>query len=294
MLTYSLNLRDGSRWRFGALDETVPWLQKVAAIMRLRTPENVKNPNILFHQNGDFRPGPSRVRSRLNYLERRSTWYVDHPDAIAIWCREPVPDVTCRLLQRPSVAGLDLQTMMYFDLPVFIKSMSLDGVPLHGALVRHRDTGYILVGRSGTGKTTCCRRLPAGWEALADDEVLVVRGKDGRYYAHPFPTWSDYFLNRETQPTWDVEQSVAVGGLYFLQQNDMDEAAVLPGFRAVILTLNSVMEICHKFWHRADKLLQRRMRLKVFDNVSALCRDIPVFTLKTTLHGKFWQHIVSR
>ncbi|MBN1996272.1 SynChlorMet cassette protein ScmC [candidate division KSB1 bacterium] len=293
MLNYSLHLQDGNCWQFGAQNGAEEWLATIAAIMRLEPADGVKFPRILFYQSGTANFEFTHVRTRLNYLARNSTWFVDHPDSFAVWCRDIVTDVVCRLVLNSSVAGIDLQTMMFFDLPIFMKSIFLGGIPVHGALIRKGNKGYILIGKSGAGKTTCCRRLPGNWMAMADDEILVVKTPDGRYYAHPFPTWSDYYLNRNLRPTWDVQQAVPVSALFFLQQDKTDSVHVLPAQNAVIYITDSVMEICHKFWHRADKLLQRRMRCMVLDNVCALCRGIPAFTLQTTITGEFWREIES-
>jgi hypothetical protein len=49
-----------------------------------------------------------------------------------------------------------------------------DRFVVHGAAIRRHDRGVLVVGDSGTGKSTCCYAAGrAGWSVLADDMVVV-------------------------------------------------------------------------------------------------------------------------
>lgn len=81
------------------------------------------------------------------------------------------------------------------------------GLLLHGALAEHDGRGAILAGPGGVGKTTASRRLPPSWRSLSDDVALVVRGVDGKYWAHPWPTWSRFMFGGPCG-SWDVQHAV--------------------------------------------------------------------------------------
>jgi len=56
---------------------------------------------------------------------------------------------------------------------------------IHGVLVRVSGTGILLIGDSGTGKTSCALRLIAAGHQLIADDVIELRVKDGRLVGNP-------------------------------------------------------------------------------------------------------------
>jgi SynChlorMet cassette protein ScmC len=80
--------------------------------------------------------------------------------------------------------------------PIFMQVIDTGALPLHAGLVEREGRGALLAGPSGIGKSTCCAKIPAPWNAHSDDETIVLRDSIGRFVAHPFPTWSDNFHNR--------------------------------------------------------------------------------------------------
>ena len=97
---------------------------------------------------------------------------------------------------------------------------------MHATLLEYQGQGIILAAPGGTGKSTCSRRVPPPWRACCDDEVLVVKSPDGRYLAHPFPTWSDYIWQR-AENTWQVEKALPLAGIFFFKQS-LEEDRVKP------------------------------------------------------------------
>jgi SynChlorMet cassette protein ScmC len=128
------------------------------------------------------------------------------------------------------------------------------------------------------------------WKPLCDDETLVVLDKQKKYRAHPFPTWSDYFWKR-AENTWNVQYSVPLGGVFFLQQSETDEVVSLGEAEAAILMNESAIQVCQKFWRRLDRENLRKLRRELFNNASEMAKRIPAFILRVSLHGRFWEEM---
>jgi SynChlorMet cassette protein ScmC len=120
--------------------------------------------------------------------------------------------------------------------------------------------------------------------------MLVVLDEQKKYQAHPFPTWSDYLWKQSNQ-TWNVQYSVPVCGVFFLEQSDIDDVVPLGRGEAALLISESAMQICEKFWRSVDKHGQKKFREQLFNNACEMAKRIPAYRLHVSLHGKFWEKI---
>ncbi len=126
--------------------------------------------------------------------------------------------------------------------PVYDLTVRRGGLPLHGALVERDGRGVLLVGRSGVGKSTACRRLPPRWNALGDDLALAVRRPGGGFAVHPLPTWSAVGPDLEKR-AWDINRGVHLSAVFFLTQAAEDE--ILPAGKAMatVVLADAAMKI---------------------------------------------------
>lgn len=164
------------------------------------------------------------------------------------------------------------------------------GILLHGALVERDDCGVILAGPGRVGKTTASRRLPAPWRSLSDDATLVVRGRDGAYWAHPWPTWSR-FMSDGPGGTWDVEYAVPLQGIFFLQQAQQDRVEPVAQGQAVCLLVELAEHTSWSMSHRVGEDEERAIRLQRFENICSLATTMPCYRLHLSLYGAFWKEI---
>lgn len=162
---------------------------------------------------------------------------------------------------------------------------------MHAALIEYRGKGIIIAGPSGAGKSTCCRRVPTSWRALCDDEVLVVRGDNGLYYAHPFPTWSEYFQGGSKKRTWNIGYNLPLAGFFFLNQANVDKAEPMGKGNASILIYKSSNHVFNRSWRGLKARKASEERRAAFENSCVLSKSVPAFLLKTTLNGNFWKEI---
>ena len=91
--------------------------------------------------------------------------------------------------------------------------------------------------------------------------------------------------------TWDVQHSVLLKGIFFLEQSHKDEFEPIGAAQSVCLLNESSEQIqCFISGHSKKKEL-RRFRLLRFDNICALAQTVPSYVLRLGLNGAFWQEI---
>jgi SynChlorMet cassette protein ScmC len=150
--------------------------------------------------------------------------------------------------------------------------------------------GVILAASGGTGKTTASNRLPAPWRSLCDDTTLVVRDPQGKYWAHPWPTWSR-FQDGGQGGTWDVQSAVPLKGIFVLSQAGEDRVERLGPGHAVSMLVECVGQASMFIAPGLCKEELRALNLERFNNLCALVRIIPAHVLHISLTGAFWQQI---
>ena len=113
---------------------------------------------------------------------------------------------------------------------------------------------------------------------------------EGNFRAHPFPTWSDY-LWKVSEKTYNVQRSVLVSGVFFIEQSEVDEAIPLGEGKAAVYMNESATQVCRRFWRSADNEYKRTFRRNLFNNACEMTKKIPAFRLRVSLHGRFWEEI---
>jgi len=162
------------------------------------------------------------------------------------------------------------------------------GLLLHAAMVCKGRNGIALMGGSGSGKTTSSRRIPAPWRACCDDYTLVMPDFNGKYWVHPWPTWSRFFQGGPGG-SWPVRDAIPLRAIFFLQPAATDDWAEATARQPVVKTLAAVEQAMWLITPQLEKPQQRTVRLRRLKNVIALTQAVPVFQLRLTLTGQFWQ-----
>ncbi len=193
---------------------------------------------------------------------------------------------------------LYVQLMFALMLPA-CSALAGGGLLLHRALAVRDDLsngeqGVILAGMACAGKSTASRRLPPPWRSLCDDTVLVLRDAQGRYQAHPWPTWSRFFFGGPGG-SWDVQSAVPLRAIFLLEQSPEDRAEPVGAGEAMTYLAPSAEQIWRAFLMRLDDDDKaRKIRMKRFDNLSALARTVPSYRLRLSLEGSFWEAMEAR
>lgn len=252
------------------------------------------SPRLIFSSkvaaNGTINRASDCVSAKLSYKGPNTGWLVSHPDSLRVWCYNNTPDVVCEVKNNDKIAEIEIINMWLALHPIYQRSMCIGGLPFHAGLIELDGRGVLLAAPGDTGKSTCCRRLPDYWKPLCDDEALVVFDTQKQYRTHPFPTWSNY-LWRQSEKTWDVQYSVPLTGVFFLEQAAVDEIKPLGQGQAAVLMAASARQVCEKFWRTLAREDQRAFRKEIFDNACEMAKQIPAYRLCVSLNGAFWNKV---
>lgn len=282
-----MQLGDGQCWRITMSKGLEAWMDKLACIMELKACNANGGSKLIYtigkNENNDADHNESR-RAQGNY-----GWKYHDLSTLCVWYHGDYNDVVCEVKPFGNRES-EIVTMWNALYPIYQKSISMGGLPFHAGLIELDGRGVILAGPGDTGKSTCCSRLPDYWNPMCDDEALVVVDNEGKFRAHPFPTWSDY-LWRRSEKTWNVQRSVPIFGVFFVEQSEDDEAVSLGEGKAAVYMTESATQVCRKYWRRADDEYQRTFRRNLFVNASEIAKKIPAFRLRVNLHGRFWEEI---
>ncbi len=188
-------------------------------------------------------------------------------------------------IENPSIAIINMWNLLK---PIFRYYTQLGGSPIHAGCAAINGKGFLIAARGSTGKSTSIRRLPDYYEKLCDDTTLIV--KNNGYTVHPMPTWSDHLTERWFS-RFDVQYSVPLTGIFFLEQSSRDQVTpILPG-EAAGRIFESSKQAWNTYWHRMDETAKKERKHQVFDNSIELAKRVPCYRLEATLHGSFWEEI---
>jgi SynChlorMet cassette protein ScmC len=286
-LGYCLSLSDGKKWWLTGDADILPWLDRLASITRLEKNCFDGGSRIHFCRMSD----PSAQLSESNPLSfiLESGWTMWDHKSLRIWFHDSTSDVICEV---DNSRGHDFEILNMWNAlqPVYVGSICSGGLPLHAALIEREDTAVLLAAPGGTGKSTCCCRLPTPWKPICDDEVLVVCDEKGKYHAHPFPTWSDYLRHR-AENRWNIQQSIPLSAIFFFAQAETQAFETIGEGRAAAHVSDSARQVCEKYWRTKDGEPRRALTRNIFSNACELVKTIPAFKLGVNLHGRFWEEI---
>jgi SynChlorMet cassette protein ScmC len=203
---------------------------------------------------------------------------------------EPGGAVVCRLAA-PADRETEVAQMRRIASQIAREAMGRGGLLFHGALAEYRGSGFIMAGPGTVGKSTASRRLPPPWRSLCDDMTLVVRDGRGRFWAHPWPTWSR-FLYGGPGGSWPVEHAVPVRAVFFLLQSPADELEPVNATQAAALTMESAEELMREvLLELTDADSARMLCSEALSVAKGLAAAVPAYSLKVSLDGRFWEEV---
>lgn len=226
--------------------------------------------------------------------ENTKTVVLDLIDACEDVPLKAIPSIDLDMIQWPLLAHRHSRFTFInaFRIAQFIgiSSEQDGGVLIHGALAEKNGKGIVLAGPSGSGKSTASTRLPAPWNSLSDDTVLIVRRTNGGYWAHPWPTWSRINAGDRSEHA-DTKRSVPLAGMFFLQKAREDVADTLATKNAVGMLLGCAEVATGSLLVDLAREQLIPLRQKRFLNLLEMASSIPHFNLKISRKGRFWERI---
>jgi SynChlorMet cassette protein ScmC len=269
------------------------WLEELAFTMELGRCDGNGYPRLVFMRKKTEREMADAPIACLDQNMQddlpKSGWKPRKLFAVHIWRHPDVPEVICDIGQEEG-HETDIISRWSALYPIFERAQYSGGLPFHAALVERAGRGILLAAPGNTGKSTCCRRLPATWHALCDDETLVVRDHQERYLAHPFPTWSAHLWRRSEQ-TWHVERHVPLAAIFFLEQAEIDRAVPMGQGQAAVFMTQSAIQVYFLYRHDPDNEEALTFKKKIFENACEIAKSIPAFKLRVSPNSQFWEEI---
>ena len=197
--------------------------------------------------------------------------------------------VACHI-EAPTDSGTKVVQMATISSLIGREAVTRGGLLLHGALAEYKGSGFIMAGPGMIGKSTASRRLPSPWQSLCDDRTLVVRDGKGRFWAHPWPTWSRFYFNRPGG-SWAVEYAVPLRAIFFLAQSPSDKLEPVNVTQATALALESAVDLAWEIVSTAEESAARTLHGDAVSAARALALAVPAYLLRLSLHGRFWEEI---
>ncbi|MDQ1318623.1 MAG: hypothetical protein QG588_2285 [Candidatus Poribacteria bacterium] len=279
---YALSLSDNNKWWITGDNDIIRWVDELARILELKEDKPDGSPRLIFTNMLD-----NKESNIIEYFKIADPgWKCYDRKILRIWHHDNFPDVICEINIINELKYLNMWNALQ---PIYWQSIQNGGLPFHCALAELDGKGILIAAPGDTGKSTCCRRLPDYWKPLCDDESLIVLVKD-KYFVHPFPTWSNY-ISKTASNTWNVQYSVPLRAIFFLEQSETDEVIPLRIGESVSYVNESSVQVCQKFWVSMDNESKIKFRTVIFNNACEIAKNIPAFRLCTSLHGKFWEEI---
>lgn len=285
-----------------ATAELGSWLERLASIMELKACEpGTTYPKLIFTQGEPGRKEKARMIYELDRSVHKDLptegWRCHRLRWMQVWFHHDIEDVICDIGYEGCCTADDrekhqrLTMSMWLSLhPIKVKAELLGALPFHAALVKRNGFGVLLAGPGETGKSTCCRRIPSPWQAVCDDETLIIPHHNRQYIVHPFPTWSDHIFRR-CEKTWNVQQHLSLSAIFFLEQAKNDEAIEIGQGQAAVKAFRSYMQTLYVLGLRMDREEKLACNKKVFNNACKLAKAVPSFILRVNLAGQFWEEM---
>jgi len=290
-----LSLADGGMCGIGAIDPNASRLvSRLVQIMQLRSdaePDRIllvhtDHVDLLDNRNGDLRlrsepEEPPQVHKRSEDPSvRRASQFVS----------EPGPELAFFHANENLDGDKLILDLMRLSHAVLHHAQPPGYLLIHGALIEYEKQGFLLAGPGGEGKSTASRRIPPPWQAHSDDATLLVRDSQGGFWAHPWPTWSDFFYGGKGG-SWDVKLALPLKAINFINQADQDQTQVTGEGEAVCLLLEVVEQASRVADRDMDVQERRDSNLMRFEVITQLTKSIPCFKLGMTKTGAFWHEI---
>lgn len=279
---FGIKLANDETWQFVSTSETDEWLDKLRITMGLNEYKELDGHKITFVKD------ISNESGIIDSLDS-SGIQMFNSGPLRIYSYQSASNMICEIgdLDFPQV---ELFKMAQSVFPLYMKVLNQGGLPFHAALIEKNGTGIAIAAPGGTGKSTCARRIPHPWQALGDDELLIVSDKKDIYHAHPFPTWSRCNVQKPGE-AWNTQKHVPLSAIFFLKKSQKDEVTPLSYSQKVSLIYKLSLPVFYRIMESIDQDEYIKIKKLIFENSCNIAKDMPAFILEASLNGKFWEVI---
>ncbi len=158
----------------------------------------------------------------------------------------------------------------------------------HGALFRLGNQGMVIAGRSGTGKSTCSRKVRSPWECWCDDSMLMIK-IDSAYLARPMPTWSAFVAENSVITPLKSTDFLTIRKMVFLEQGLRDGFIPVTVNGAILGATPSVIDFIRCCGYAFPRELRYEMMRQGFAFAAGVAATVPAQRMVHTLPGRPWE-----
>ncbi len=171
---------------------------------------------------------------------------------------------------------------------VVVDATKKGGMLIHGALCSLHGSGVIMAGPGTVGKSTASRRLPGPWISFCDDATIIVPDENGGFCAHPWPTWSRFYMHGPGG-SWKVEEKIPLNAIFFLVQSPDDYVRPLDMAHTKAMIIDTLEHVTRS---NIFSVMENQKLVKNFiKRANSLAESVPSFRLYLSLDGEFWKEM---
>jgi len=287
-----LTLGDGTVWSFIPTNEYLRfWINQMSRLLNLEELSLPASRKIIFTTD---KLQKNNIDDIIFYFSKfypelpKKNWCIKERGIVKYITHYNSSFVICDIGSEYSTVNNLIRIERFFNL-IYEHTIQFGGFPVHGALLKKDGIGIIIGAPGGTGKSTCCKRMPEPWYALCDDLSLIVMEKSNIYRVHPLPTWKDSLKGIKT--TWNIKENLPLKAIFLLEQADKDRVVPVKKSLGALRLTHLALQICQASWKYLNSGEIREIRENLFSNAWELTSTVPCYTLCCSRTGKFWEEI---
>jgi len=290
MRIYNLKLSNNEKWSILSNNHRFSWLDDFMVSLGAELSLKMEEKKIFFLPRSKTEiENPCLLVNSIDANIPISGWKVYGYPNYFLWVQFEYPVYIFEII-REKLDSRQIRLLILDILsPIYLSIMyNAKGLPLHSSCIEYNGKALILAGDSGSGKTTCCNRIPSPWRVLTDEETVVLDEGSGRYQAHPFPNVTDFARNNLIR-NYNTHRGLPISAIFFLKKDTIDAIRSISLAEAVLRINKSASEIFLAYSHLlSDRLIHNKMQ---FNNAVLIARKIPCFLLFFKKEGFFWREL---
>lgn len=288
---YNIDFGAENRWSIIDINVKGPWLTEFIRAAGIKGADQEANNRIVLFQSGDSLLSLDDLLRRLNSVTQKrwpsSGWREHSFPAYRCWQHTNNNDRIIEVLFENNNPSWIAMVISYLWHSIYFSMMESGkrGLPLHAGCIERNGKAFLLMGASGVGKSTACRRIVHPWRALCDDETFIFLNDAGAYHAYPFPGLVDFAI-RKSSRSYDIQRGFPLAAIFFLKQGSVDRLQKVTISEAALRINQAAEDIFRRYFvHIHDVRLHR---IKQLDNTIFIAKRAPCYELSVAKEGSFW------
>jgi SynChlorMet cassette protein ScmC len=158
---FTLQIDNRLKWTIIGIDKAIPWLERLAEIIKMSPAKALLGNCIIVLKSRKLSTivPLSLLPKNLAISLPKTGWSNHDQKHCQIWTHPKSKTVVFEINQETTSSINIIRMWTLLDI-IYQQIIGKGGFPIHSALVKKRGKGVIIAAHGGTGKSTCCRRIP--------------------------------------------------------------------------------------------------------------------------------------